>query len=148
MKIRAGFVSNSSSSSFCVYGKEVSDSTTAMYNFIKRSTFDEYKKTRLEELEQLRKEYDLIQKYDTWDALQGSDEDEDIINSIESNLNDLKYDVLTYVGNGEYMIGLTPWEISDNETGAEFKEKAKKFVTDLTGEENPKLTWECNVYYD
>lgn len=79
MKIRAGFVSNSSSSSFCLLGTSV-------------SSFDFDNNDMEDKLKELDFEYGIENFYE------------------------------------EVIIGLSPDEIGNNETGAEFKERVKKLL--------------------
>lgn len=148
MKIRAGFVSNSSSSSFCIYGIAVSNQTEVVYKFLKSLTLEEYVNT-WRNTDVQKEEYELIQKYETYGELEADENvSEEKVSSIEEKCNDMAHEILEYVGANEFMIGLRPWEIKDDETGAQFKERARQFIKDLTGVENPEPVWECEAFYD
>ena len=95
MKIRQGFVSNSSTTSFCIYGTHVEK--------IPEQYQDDYKIGNLE-------------------------------------INRLNY--------SDYYVGLSPDSISDNETGAEFKERVKLEIEKELGIKDPKCHWYCEAEYD
>jgi hypothetical protein len=87
MKIRQGFVSNSSSTSFCIYGVRLTDN-------------------------------DLVKDDDLWRKAQ--------MVGLESHLD--------YDGSAVYL-GRAFKNISDNETGADFKATAKSRIENLIGRE-------------
>ena len=108
MKIRIGFVSNSSSSSFCVWGIDL-------------------------DFEILNKALDM-----------GFDPDSDYaydyekIMKMERKLSDLLKDTEITFGIGEECYGVCgrPYSsLKDDETGAEFKEKAEKILKKIFGEQ-------------
>lgn len=125
MKVRNGFVSNSSSSSFLIYGAEIE-----MNDVIEN--FDTLKKEAIKSLENSRfssrQEIANILK----DVPDNLDSDE-IIDTVESLdglgefLYDIEFETLTMeFGPGfdeSVYLGLCPSKIGDNETGRQFKDK-------------------------
>jgi len=102
MKVRLGFVSNSSTSSFCIYGALLDSS-----DLIKRLK-TEYKATLV-----LNDEEDLtpdVFLYKFFDEEEGYWTYHDIFND------------------GEYYIGRAWTDISDDETGKQFKDKIKSTI--------------------
>ena len=104
MRIRVGFVSNSSSSSFCAYGLRIDN--FAEYN-------DEGK--LLQDLHKLLEGTCL-------DYMTGEDD--------------------------ELYVGRAPSTIGDNETGKEFKQKAKQDILKCFPDVKPKdINWICETVY-
>lgn len=106
MKTRNGFVSNSSSSSFCVYGVSIGD----------------------DEIQELGLKYALIEKSDDeegYESIEAYD-----LQEIAENKG------LTFGAyDDEAWLGLMPDEIGDDETGKEFKERVKKLVAEFLGDD-------------
>lgn len=151
MKIRTGFVSNSSSSSFCVFGCPVPNKRSATFNYIKKYMTEEDFIGMCwndESKPKYKKLYKEIQEFDCYhDASDGLEtEDAQLLDEL---IADLALDVaLTYAGENEFYAGLKPSEGKDEETFKEFKERAKKLADDLIGEGHDDLEWECETYYD
>lgn len=109
MKIRQGFVSNSSTSSFCIYGTCISSS----------------------ELEEL-----LKSEYKAMIALSSEEPDEDeleydwgtVLDDLFSN-EDGNWTYYDIGGDGEYFIGRSWTDIDDNETGRQFKDKIEAVIS-------------------
>jgi len=110
MKIRLGFVSNSSSSSFCVYG--LSLRSIDFINYSKRKnpmTEHEYEELDMDQTAQLVDK--IIEKH---------------IKKYKLN-NELRYEL-----DDEYVYVGRPYEtLGENETGHAFKELAKKILEQL-----------------
>lgn len=105
MKIRNGYVSNSSSSSFCLYGIELSSED--FFKFVGINTEDE------------DGDYDIY------------DEAENLF----SKAKDLEKGLSYAVNRDYIIIGKSPNLIKDDETGKEFKETVKKGINTLFGRE-------------
>lgn len=155
MKIRTGFVSNSSTSSFLIYGASIGEvDTDALIQSLKEQEgFEEAKENFIKKYEEYAEKYstynattfdDMIAEtveqegiYEflswTWPKWSGNEAWEDI--SIESPPYDNLY------------VGLDPRDMKDDETLAEFKERAKNAVSVLSSEEL-KLGWHKMAWRD
>jgi len=147
MKIRNGFVSNSSSSSFCIYGAYVpfNSSLNNIFKLLKKIQEvkpEEYKKwmdsdfkreniTRemyeflLNISEKTKKEFMLLE------GNKGEDEDE-----IASEWQDYMIDILESMGLyacyvDDLYIGRCYQNIGDSETGKQFKDSTQEIITKL-----------------
>jgi len=103
MKIRNGFVSNSSSSSFCIYGTYIE--------------FDDLME-KIKEMNFLSEEEIETVEEDNWE--------------LESILSD-KTDLSVYSGDGDVWIGKEWSSIGDDETGRQFKESVKSELEKFLG---------------
>lgn len=105
MKIRNSFVSNSSSSSFIIYGIEISEEEVRKYADKKYSDDKEYNNLNKSEI------FDIV------DFLQSNDSLEFVC--------DYECD--------DYYIGRSFEKIRDNETGKQFKESVEKQLSEVFG---------------
>ena len=104
MKIRYGFVSNSSSSSFCAYGTCIND-------------YQEY-----DDNDEPKHDLDKLLKDTCLDYMIGDD--------------------------NELYIGRAPSTIEDDETGKEFRERAKRDILEHFPDVKVKdIDWICEVIY-
>jgi len=116
MKIRQGFVSNSSSSSFCLYGIEIEECEIKEALIEKGyATEEDLSEGLYEWLDEWSFEYDLKQK--------GLPKEEIAKRLANRPLAGFEYECM----DGEYhWMGISWKNIGDKETGAEFKEKIEK----------------------
>jgi protein-tyrosine-phosphatase len=102
MKIRGGFVSNSSSSSFVLYGASIDTSKVA-----------EFLKAHGVEITDEEMDEEMDDRYDVADAL-------------DQYFIDNKINCSATGTGGSYddtiQIGRSPWDINDDETGKQFRE--------------------------
>ena len=132
MKIRQGFVSNSSSSSFCIYGvsKEESEIIDALVA----------KGAPEEEFEDGVYEYLDTWSYD-WHKKEGKLTDEDKAKFEGRFLHpDDGFEYESIMGECHF-IGISWKNINDDETGAEFKARIEAKMTELFGEDT-----ECSTH--
>jgi len=119
MKIRQGFVSNSSSCSFLIYGIYIEESKMIEQfkkNQLKKASPGERAKTLL-----LNKDEDL-------EDLDGYD----FLNTIMKDAKGFSWDTLEGC---DWFVGKS-WDlVDDNETGKQFKESVEKTLKDLFGDD-------------
>ena len=111
MKGRSGFVSNSSSSSFVVYG-------TAFDS-------DEF-------LDLIQSSGILDGKYSK-EEIESAKEDGDTYEILEEAADKAGLEVQSDYENGTTYIGVSPFKIKDNETGEQFKARVTESIEKLVG---------------
>jgi hypothetical protein len=109
MKIRLGFVSNSSTSSFCIYGAYISD----------------------EDAKNIYKNW--IDGEDSEDSEDSEDKKYEIYNFFEEKASKLGLDYHHPEGFGGHYIGVEWRNIKGNETGNQFKRRIQKIITKFLG---------------
>ena len=122
MKIRNGFVSNSSSSSFCIYGTHMDYSD--LVEKLKSTTMitEKFSSEELEEMEDNGEWYELVDTFESSTDLSLNYSDDDV------------------------WIGREWSSIGDDETGSQFKESVKKDLEKLFGEGVSCDTYDETIY--
>ena len=134
MKTRSGFVSNSSSTSFCVYGAHFNEEREFLKSFQVNSPelFENF-----------------INKCDEeWRAeLRGEVDDDDCQGALcewQSELEEsIDSSIAIGVGECDILVGVPCTEFRDDETGAQFKERYKKVMRDTFGVDAKHILEEC-----
>ena len=115
MKIRNGFVSNSSSSSFVCYGAEIDQEGLLKYA---KENIKKYSKINVEDLDSNEDEDD--DQYELYD----------IIADVTKNLG-LDESWWNSEGGGEIYIGRSYTSLKDDETGKQFKDSVKEKLSKI-----------------
>ena len=143
MKTRRGFVSNSSTTSFCIYGASV-DTNYITFDFLK-----ELKKRNPEVFERILKDAycaKALKDIDNWTEEEGSEFLEnngpEIPGIISAGIGIDYYSGPESYYDGEYYIGRAWKYIGDDETGSQFKTSIEKAINDFFGEAIKCTTYE------
>ena len=126
MKLRTGFVSNSSSSSFVVYGTSFDDASDFIKLVIKN---DDKLKAKIEK--HVKEQYGESGEDGEPATLEDIIED-DYYEILEIILEDIGMEYTT-PEDGGVMIGVSPFDIKDDETGAQFKARVKAEIEKIVG---------------
>jgi len=124
MKIRNGFVSNSSSSSFCIYGVCID------YDDLKNVT-DDTKKFLLDKHNEISTEEHQKDNFEDYFEFFMEDEPYTIVEDIEDRT-ELSFWTMPYTDT--VYVGISYDTIKDEETGKEFKERVRNLVKELFGD--------------
>jgi hypothetical protein len=148
MKIRNGFVSNSSSSSFCLYGTTVGEDFSLLKFFcgIKKWFPEQYKRVIDENTKDMEntelKEFLMnpVPVVEPWDKFEVTDERENATDELEESLSFIDYDLQKETGIEYYRdygaIGRPYKNADDNMTFKQFKDETKKIIDDICGGDN------------
>jgi len=147
MKIRNGFVSNSSTSSFYIYGICLDESGANLAERLKKNTTDEIKKTLLDKNNEAALKRSYLTAFDTFEAyVDHFNEDAYEILSSITNIMGLTMDSPEYY-TGVYT-GIDPSDIGDDETGKEFKTRVETLIKSLFGDNITGFGWHAEAWRD
>ena len=124
MRIKNDFVTNSSTSSFIVWGISTDFHELEKNKKIADAIYDKYLNNATGEIETREEFFDNIDKYDFLDVIQ------DLVGKYNLEATMPPYDDVVY-------IGICPFSIGDNETGLEFKMRVKNALEELGFNEEP-----------
>jgi hypothetical protein len=147
MKIRNGFVSNSSSSSFCIYGINLETDYVDILKKIKKNVPELFEKVK-----EYASEYDEDIDINTDEGLERITED-DPIDLLDRVLNNKKKDewetksgdlVIHHPDDCDVYIGMEWKDIGDDETGKQFKDRIEAQLKKILGKvkcETHEMAW-------
>lgn len=135
MKIRQGFISNSSSSSFCIYGTYTDD-----INAIVRTFLEEKSSEELEEiLSDNCIDVDDLDEEDAIDNILDNLDFSELAEILSSTIKNLEchscYD------SNETWIGLGIHSMDDDETKKQFQNRVEQLIKDELKQENLQFNW-------
>jgi len=145
MKIRNGFVSNSSTSSFHIYGICL-DEGDEIANRIKENATDEMKELLLTKNNEAAAKSSYRDAFDSFEAYMDHFEEDDYELLYElGDAIDLSINHPEYYG---IYIGIDPSNIGDNETGKEFKTRVEDLIKSLLGDDIKGFGWHEEAWRD
>jgi len=149
MKTRQGFVSNSSTSSFCIYGTAIEKDATALLKLLRENAPDMFKsiqKVVLKQCDQYKDDYppESIEEMKKWirdidnvDCALDEVDDYEVIYEIEKALkksgSNLGFEIPSEFD--EVFIGREWSSVGDNETGLQFKDKIEEDIKKFFGKQ-------------
>jgi len=133
MKTRKGFVSNSSTTSFFIYGVNLDISGEELIKKIQENISEELKQLVLNKNNELAQEAKWRKEYDSFDKYM---EQHDDWYELFSDLGKVVKGVtVEQPPDGSIYIGVDTDSIKEDETGKEFKERIKVLIKSLLGED-------------
>lgn len=138
MKVRLGFVSNSSSTSFCIYGAYFGDIVEPVKNFLKDKTKNEIRQILSDQYIECEEE-DFLDLDDLLSNIEFSDLAELLMSTIK--------DLTCYecYETNEFWAGLGIESMDDNETKKQFQDRVEKLIKETFSDEDIEASWyeEC-----
>ena len=122
MRIRHGFVSNSSSTSFAIYGTCVTDDSISEHFNLPRAR-------NCTHITDEEAKFCNVCGKKVWRSANLRD----LIKTIRPGLKD--FDLDYFINEYTFYVGLGPDKIGDNETGKQFKERIEQSIAKLFGKE-------------
>jgi len=146
MKIRNGFVSNSSTSSFYIYGICLDENRKGLAEKLKTNIPDEIKKAILTKNNEAAEKSSYRKAFDDFETyIDHFDEDSYEMLSEIANAVGLTMDHPEYCG---FYMGIDPSDIGDDETGKEFKTRVETIIKSLLGEDITGFSWHAEAWRD
>jgi hypothetical protein len=135
VKVRTGFVSNSSTTSFLIYGVSLRDKSIDLISAIKKFRDNNFQKfqTILDELLQVNNELGLF--LSDLDSITDEETLIDLLIEDPFTLGEMLGNIKILTGSSYMVYYGKSWdEIKDDETGAQFKERINKKIRKIFGD--------------